>query len=45
MTRKKPKGWKEFDELARELANVDKGKVDKKIAADKAKRLKKRRKK
>mgnify|MGYP001574841228 CR=1 FL=1 len=42
MAAKKPKGWRKFDELARGLANVDKGKVDKKIAADKAKRIKRR---
>jgi hypothetical protein len=42
---KKPKGWKAFDKLARGLANVDKAKVDKKIAADKAKRIKKRKRK
>jgi hypothetical protein len=35
----------ERDQLARGLANVDKAKVEKKIAADKAKRLKKRSKK
>jgi len=43
--KKKPKGWRNFDELAKGLAQVDKGKVDKKIAKDKAKRIKKRKKK
>lgn len=41
----KPAGWKAFDKLAKGLAQVDKRAVDKKIAADKAKRIKKRRKK
>lgn len=41
----KPKGWKAFDKLARGLAQVDKHTVDKKIASDKAKRIKRRKKK
>lgn len=45
MAAKKPKGWKAFNELAKQLAEVDKDKVDKKIATDKAKRIKKRGKK
>jgi hypothetical protein len=45
MAAKKPKGWKAFDTLAKQLAGVDKTKVDKKIATDKAKRIKKRAKK
>ena len=40
--KKKPKGWRVFDRLAKGLAQVDKGKVDKKITKDKAKRIKKR---
>lgn len=44
MAAKKPKGWRAFDKLAKSLASVDKTKVDKKIAADKAKRIKKRKK-
>lgn len=40
--KKKPKGWRAFDKLAKGLAQVDKTKVEKKIAADKAKRIKKR---
>lgn len=44
MAAKKPKGWKAFDQLAKKLTNVDKGKVDKKIASDKEKRIKKRKK-
>ena len=43
--KKKPKGWRKFDELAKGLAQVDKGKVDKKIAKDKAKRIKTQKKK
>lgn len=43
--KKKPKGWRKFDELAKGLAQIDKGKVDKKIARDKTKRIKKRKKK
>ena len=42
---KKPKGWRKFDELCKGLAQVEKTKVDKKIAKDKAKRVKKRKKK
>lgn len=38
--RKKPKWWGAFDKLSRELATVPKDKVDKKIARDKAKRIK-----
>lgn len=45
MAAKKPKGWRAFDDLAKKLAGVDKVKVDKKISADKAKRIKKRGKK
>lgn len=45
MAAKKPKGWRAFDALAKQLAGVDKTKVDKKIAADKAKRIAKRKKK
>jgi hypothetical protein len=45
MAAKKPKGWNAFNELAKQLAGVDKTKVDKKIATDKAKRIKKRAKK
>jgi len=41
---KKPKGWRAFDQLAKKLVNVDPQAVDKKIARDKAKRIKKRRK-
>jgi hypothetical protein len=41
----KPQGWKAFDKLARGLAKVPKEKVDAKIAADKARRIKKRKKK
>lgn len=41
----KPAGWNAFNKLAKKLAGVDKTKVDKKIAADKAKRIKKRGKK
>ena len=40
----KPKGWRAFDSLAKQLANVPKEEVDEKIAADKAKRIAKRRK-
>ena len=41
----KPKGWRNFDSLARAVAQVPKSKVDAKIATDKAKRIAKRRKK
>ena len=40
--RPKPAGWKAFDRLARAVVNVPGKKVDAKIAADKAKRLKTR---
>lgn len=43
--RKKPKGWRAFDKLSRALAQVPKEDVDKKIAADKAKRIAKRKRK
>ena len=42
---KKPTGWRAFDKLAKGLAQIDKTKVDKKIAKDRAKRIKKRKKK
>lgn len=42
---KKPKGWRAFDTLARNLAQVPKEQVDAKVAADKAKRIKARKKK
>ena len=45
MAAKKPKGWRAFDALAKKLVNVDPQAVDKKIARDKAKRIKKRKKK
>lgn len=45
MAAKKPKGWNAFNDLAKKLAEVDKDKVDKKIATDKAKRIKNRSKK
>lgn len=45
MAAKKPKGWRAFDDLAKKLAKVDPGKVAKKMATDKAKRIKKRGKK
>jgi len=45
MAAKKPKGWRAFDELTRKLVQVDKAAVDKKVAADKAKRIKARKKK
>lgn len=38
--KKKPKGWRAFDSLARNLSQVPKDKVDKRIAKDKAKRMK-----
>lgn len=41
----KPAGWKAFDKLARGLAQVPKEEADAKIAADKAERIAKRRKK
>lgn len=42
MAAKKPKGWRAFDQLAKNLVNVDPQAVDKKIDRDKAKRVKKR---
>lgn len=42
---KKPKGWRAFDSLARSVAHVPKEDVDAKIAADKKKRIKARKKK
>lgn len=43
--RKKPEGWRAFDSLAKSLLNVPKDKLDAKVAKDKAKRNKKRKKK
>ncbi len=40
----KPKGWRAFDSLAKQLTQVPKEAVDKKVAADKAKRIAKRKK-
>jgi len=37
---KKPKGWRAFDRLMKQLVNVPKEKVDKKIATDKKRRVK-----
>lgn len=45
MAAKKPKGWRAFDALAKKLVNVDPQAVDKKIARDKAARVKRRKKK
>jgi hypothetical protein len=45
MAKQKPAGWKAFDKLARGLAQVPKEEVDAKITADKAARIKARRKK
>ncbi len=42
MAAKKPKGWRAFDALAKKLAGVDPDKVAKRMAADKAKRIKRR---
>jgi len=42
---KKPKGFRAFDVLAKKLAGVPKEDVGKKVAADKAKRIAKRKKK
>lgn len=41
----KPEGWRKFDSLAKRLAGVPKEQVDAKVAADKKKRLKTKRKK
>ena len=38
----KPKGWRAFDSLAKQLAHVPKDEVDAKIETDKAKRIAKR---
>lgn len=43
--KKKPAGWRAFDRLARKLAQVPKEEVDAKVAADKAARIKARKKK
>lgn len=43
--KKKPKGWRAFDSLARKLSQVPKEEVDTKIATDKATRIAKRKKK
>jgi hypothetical protein len=43
--KKKPRGFGKFDELTRKLVQVDKTAVDRRIERDKAKRIKKRRKK
>lgn len=45
MERKKPEGWKTFDSLAKKLVQVPKDDVDAKVAKDKAKRIKQRKKK
>lgn len=39
---KKPKGWRAFDKLMKQLVEVPKEKVDKKIATDKKRRVKKK---
>ena len=41
----KPEGWHKFDALARRVAQVPKEAVEKKIAADRAKRIAARRRK
>lgn len=38
----KPKDWNEFDKLAKRLVKVPKEKVDRKMATDKQRRLKKK---
>jgi len=43
--KKKPRGFGRFDALTRKLVQVDKDAVDRRIDRDKAKRVKKRRKK
>jgi hypothetical protein len=43
--KKKPKGFKAFDELTRALVQIPKGEVDKKVADDKADRLRRKRRK
>ena len=43
--RKKPKGWKAFDDLARKLTQIPKGEIDKKIANDKADRRRRKKRK
>lgn len=45
MEGKKPEGWRAFDALAKKLVAVPKEAVDKKVAKDKAKRIKKAKKK
>lgn len=45
MDRKKPEGWKAFDALARKVVGVPKADVDAKVTKDKAKRIKKWKKK
>ncbi len=39
---RKPKGFKAFDKLARKLVQVPKGELDKKVADDKAGRLRRK---
>lgn len=43
--KKKPKGFKAFDKLTRALVQIPKGEVDKKVADDKADRLRRKRRK
>lgn len=40
--KKKPKGWKAFDQLLRRLLQIPKGELDKKVANGKADRLRRR---
>lgn len=41
----KPKGWRKFDRLAKQLAHVPKEAVDERIEADKQRRKRRRKKK
>lgn len=42
--KKKPKGWRAFDQLCKKLVKVPKKQVDAKIERDRIKRLKKKKK-
>lgn len=43
--KRKPKGFKAFDALTRKLVQVPKGELDKKVADDKADRLRRKKRK
>jgi len=45
MAKKKPKGFRQFDELARKLVEIPKGELDKKVRNGKAERIRRKKRK